>query len=248
MRKSTTEQFIKKAISIHGDKYDYSKVNYINAQTKVTIICPVHGEFYQTPNAHTSMTNKCGCPRCSMSRYPSRGKSKRRTTNDFIQHAREIHGNKYDYSKVNYINNHKKVEIICPEHGSFWQAPTLHTHGGNGCPKCRESKGERIIRVWLEDHDIEYVKEYSFSDCVNIKPLHFDFYLPAYNMCIEFDGLQHFIEDDFYTKVNKLEYIQQNDQIKTKYCKTHNITLLRISYNQIGKINSILKGEILNYG
>ena len=119
-----TEEFIKKAKGIHGDKYNYTKVNYIDCNTKVCIICPEHGEFWQSPRCHLRGR---GCSLCS--------KNKKLTTEEFIKRSREIHGDKYDYSKVNYVNNHTKVCIICPEHGEFWQKPISHLNG-HGCVKC----------------------------------------------------------------------------------------------------------------
>lgn len=119
-----TEEFIKKAKGIHGDKYNYTKVNYIDCNTKVCIICPEHGEFWQSPRCHLRGR---GCSLCS--------KNKKLTTEEFIKRSREIHGDKYDYSKVNYVNNHTKVCIICPEHGEFWQKPMSHLNG-HGCVKC----------------------------------------------------------------------------------------------------------------
>lgn len=128
-KKVTTESFIKKAIEIHGAKYNYDKVCYENAHKKVCIICPEHGEFWQTPNAQ--LRGK-GCPKCG---NINRGKAKRSHTNDFIEKAILVHGDKYDYSKVEYINNHTKVCIICPEHGEFWMIPSNHLRG-QGCVKC----------------------------------------------------------------------------------------------------------------
>jgi hypothetical protein len=129
MKKLTTQDFIERARKIHGDKYDYSKVDYINAQTKVCIICPQHGEFWQTPNDHL---NGHGCKECM--RY-SNSQRLAFTLTDFINKSKEVHGNKYDYSKVSYINNKTKVCIICPIHGEFWQTPNGHING-NGCPIC----------------------------------------------------------------------------------------------------------------
>ena len=125
MKKMSNEDFIAKAYSLHGDKYDYSKVEYINSKTKVCIICPVHGEFWITPNEHLLGH---GCKKC----YHDR---KKITTEEFIRRAKEIHGDKYDYSKVEYVNSFVKVCIICPKHGEFWQTPHGHLKG-NGCPKC----------------------------------------------------------------------------------------------------------------
>lgn len=153
--KLNTNEFIKKARAVHGDKYDYSKVEYVNTNTKVCIICPKHGEFWQTPSGHLSGK---GCHKCYK-------ESRSSTTEEFINKAREIHGNKYDYSKVNYVNAYTKVCIICPEHGEFWQIPAVHLNG-HGCPNCQgatkqykfnllqefESKYE--LRAFLENNDV----------------------------------------------------------------------------------------------
>ena len=152
----TTEEFIQKAKKVHGNKYDYSKVEYINSYTKVCIGCPEHGEFWQTPNAHLRQQN---CPKCVGLYKP--------TTDEWIDKAREIHGNKYDYSKVNYINNHTKVCIICPEHGEFWQTPSMHLKG-QGCPKCYgniTSDTEEFIEKARKVHGNKF--DYSKVEYVN---------------------------------------------------------------------------------
>ena len=153
----TTEQFIKKAREIHGDKYDYSKVEYKTARDKICIICPEHGEFWQTPNSHL---NKNGCPVCANNTLF--------TTEQFIKKAREIHGNKYDYSKTNYINAHTKVCIICPEHGEFWQLPLSHINHKSGCPNCCKNRlltTEEWIRKAREIHGDKY--DYSKVEYIN---------------------------------------------------------------------------------
>ena len=124
-KKLTTEEFISKAKQIHGNKYDYSNVNYVNKYTKVCIICPEHGEFWQTPSNHLQGNL---CPKCAHQSYKD-------TNESFIEKARKVHGNKYDYSKVEYVNSHTKVCIICPEHGEFWMIPTNHLKG-KGCKQC----------------------------------------------------------------------------------------------------------------
>ena len=128
-KKSSKEEFIEKAKLVHCDKYDYSKVEYINARTKVCIICPEHGEFWQTPHSHI---NKRGCPICWKLR---KSKNMTLTNDEFIKKAKQTHGDKYDYSKSKYINTKTKVCIICPEHGEFWQIPNIHIRGSE-CPKC----------------------------------------------------------------------------------------------------------------
>ena len=125
----TTEKIIKKFKTIHGDKYDYSKVDFIKTTIKVCIICPEHGEFWQEPHAHIKGQ---GCPKCGIIK---RSINKTNTTKQFIEKAKTIHGDKYDYSKVKYINTKTKVCIICSEHGEFWQEPHNHLQG-NGCFQC----------------------------------------------------------------------------------------------------------------
>ena len=126
--KYTKEDFINKAVSIHGNRYDYSRVCYTNSNTKVEIMCPIHGSFWQTPNMHIGMKHQ-GCPMC--------GGTKRMTTEEFIKRAMCINGDRYDYSFVEYKNNKTKVKLICPKHGEFMVSPNAHLRG-DGCPLCWE--------------------------------------------------------------------------------------------------------------
>lgn len=145
--KLNNEEFIKKAIEKHGNKYTYAKVNYVNSNTPVIITCPKHGDFQQTPNNHLSGR---GCPKCSNNNI-------KKTTEKFIADAIKIHGSKYDYSKVEYINNASKVCIICPEHGEFWQIARNHLNGDE-CPKCAIKK--RVEKAkWDTTEFIEKAKE-----------------------------------------------------------------------------------------
>ena len=107
-KKINKEEFIKKSISIHGNKYDYSKVEYINDKTKVCIICPEHGEFWQEPHSHLK---GYGCKKCK--------RGGKYDTKIFINKAKQVHGDKYNYSKSKYIGSLDKICIICPEHGEF---------------------------------------------------------------------------------------------------------------------------------
>ena len=151
MKKLTNDEFINKSKAVHGDKYDYSKVDYKNSHEKVCIICPKHGEFLQTPNSHL---NGSGCPECCDFNH-------KYTTEEFIQKSRNKHGDKYDYSKVEYVNNHTKVCIICPKHGEFWMKPQNHLFG-QGCFKCFHEKRElkynteSIIEKFKKTHGDKY--------------------------------------------------------------------------------------------
>lgn len=221
----TTSSFIKKAKNIHGERYDYNKTNYINNHIKICIICPDHGEFWQDPANH--LTGH-GCPKCA---NKLKGAYQKDTTQSFIEKAKNIHGDKYDYIKVNHTGSKISVCIICPIHGEFWQTPNCHLNN-HGCPACRESKGEKLIAGWLVDHKFKYDIEKTFNKCKNKRKLPFDFYIPSHNTCIEYDGEQHFISVDHWGGIDGLKKRQTHDDIKTKYCKNNNIHLIRIRYDE----------------
>lgn len=180
-KKSTTDGFIEKARKIHGNKYDYSKVDYTTNKEKVCIICPEHGEFWQDPHNH--LKGK-GCPICGEKVH----KPVKYTTKSFIVAATDVHGNKYDYSKTAYKNMNEPVEIICPEHGPFFQLPYLHL-SGSICPRCsrkvngvkrrltKEEFIERAKTVHGDKYDyskVEYVTE-KHKVCI-ICPEHGEFW------------------------------------------------------------------------
>ena len=224
-KQSNTEEFIRKAKKIHGDKYDYSKVEYKNNSTKVCIICPEHGKFWQRPNDHIS--KKAGCPQCKGTHLY--------TKEEFIEKANKIHNNYYDYSLVKYINNKTHIKIICPIHGEFEQRPDKHLRG-QGCPKCKKSHGETLIEKYLLENDIEYKSQYKIPIDVSINfsgKAYIDFYLPNYNLFIEYNGEQHYINrPHFGNKYNDFERQSKRDIYVKNYCKENNIRLLEIPYTE----------------
>ena len=123
-RKKTREEFIAEARKVHGYKYDYSLVEYVDFSTPVRIICPIHGEFWQRPSDHLACKEAC---------YRCRGVVK--TTEEFIEEARKVHGDRYDYSQADFKSMIDEITIICPKHGPFSQIVRLHLKG-SGCPKC----------------------------------------------------------------------------------------------------------------
>lgn len=159
MRKLTTNEFIEKARVVHGDQYNYSKVNYINNSTKVCIICPVHGEFWQTPSNHLGGR---GCVFCKKEWI---GNYRRKDANTFIEQAKKVHGDKYDYSKVEYINEKTKVCIICPEHGEFWQKPEVHLMGC-GCQKCCKTGVKLNREKFIEKARAIHGDKYDYSKVI----------------------------------------------------------------------------------
>jgi len=244
----STEEFVSKAVSVHGDRYDYSKVDYSNNYGKVCIICSIHGDFWQIPSVHTSGG---GCYRCGKK---VTGDKLRSNTKEFVDKARHIHFiSNYDYSKVKYSNNNVKVCIICNRHGEFWQKPNYHLLG-NGCPSCSSSRGELSIIKWFAENKIEYNRQHWYLDLRGFRkrPLRFDFYIPTNNLLIEFDGEQHtrpvrFKDMTQEKAVLSFKRIQHNDVLKNKYCEDNGIPLLRISYKDFKRIPEILSDAILRY-
>ena len=170
-KKLTKDEFEKRAKQVHGDKYDYKKVDYVNKKTDVTIICPIHGEFEQTPDEHLRGLN---CPYCL-------GR-KRFNIDEFKEKARQVHGDKYDYNQVDYVNRATKVSIVCPEHGPFSQTPSKHL-SGQGCPDCKggkplttkkfKEKARNIHGDYYDYRKVKYINNQ--TDVTIVCPIHGDF-------------------------------------------------------------------------
>ena len=155
-KRLTTQEFIEKAKQLHNDKYDYSKTVYSTSRDKVIIICPEHGEFEQKASSHLL---GCGCPKCvkvwsdehRQSLRKSSRKSRGMTTEEWVERARSVHGDKYDYSQTVYVNQRTNVKIICPKHGLFEQKADSHIRGF-GCKLCGyESENHNGVHEWSDE-------------------------------------------------------------------------------------------------
>ena len=228
--KKTTEEFIIQAKQIHGDKYDYSKVNYQGNKKPIIIICPKHGEFIQTPLYHLQGH---GCQKCY---YEKGGISRRIGTEKFIEKAKEIHGNKYNYNKVNYVNSKTKVIITCPKHGDFLMTPSKHVSSKQGCPICSESHMENETFLALTSENIKVERQKKFEWLKLKYPLSLDFYLPYYNIAIECQGEQHYRSFNFFKERSNVESNKARDELKYKLCSEHGIKMLYLTHSM-----SILK-------
>ena len=179
-----------------------------------------------------------GCKKCAINAM---------TTDEFIDKAKEIHGDKYDYSLVNYIGIDYTVNIICKKHGEFIQIAYHHLKG-SGCPICKESKGERLVAKILDFYNIKYIRQKSFSDLKDKRLLYFDFYLPEYNYCIEYDGEQHYKVSRFFKDKEEAYKLlidnQRRDKIKNEYCISNNIPLLRLTYKDS---DADVKSKIIDF-
>ncbi len=217
MQRITQELFLNRSTEIHHGKYDYSKVKFEHVKKHVCIICPEHGEYWQKPNIHL---RGYGCPIC--------GGSKRLTNEEFIEKARLVHEDKYDYSKVQYKNTATKVCIICPEHGEFWQTPNNHLFGA-GCPTCPESNMEGEIRHLLLNNNIVFEQEKGFDWLVYHRRMFLDFFLPEYGVAIECQGGQHFSPTKLFGGENFYKQTIERDAAKKRLCEEHGIRLLYYS-------------------
>ena len=240
-KKSNTEEFVRKAMLVHGDKYDYSKVNYRGSNKKVCIICKKHGDFYQTPSNHLFGQ---GCHYCKREHvWDKRG---RITTEEFVRKAIEVHNDMYDYSKVEYVNFKTKVCIICHKHGNFWQSPSNHIKG-HGCPNCKKSLGEQQIIKVLEFYNIDYEQQKKIPNTslfCNNRYIYVDFYLPKYNLIIEYQGEQHYRPIRWFGGVEQFNKQQERDNAVRQYCKDNKIKLLEIPYAKQQNVSEIIKNEL----
>lgn len=233
--------FLDKAIKVHNSRYDYSSVEYKDIWTKVKIICPVHGEFWQVPEDHVK---GCGCPKCGNIRMRS---MKMKPAEVFLAEARKTHGSRFDYSLARYTGCFSRVKIICPRHGVFRQTPHDHL-AGRGCPACSRSLGERTIELWLEDKGYarkkDYFSEHKFSDLYDKSEkdlLRYDFYIPSKNLLVEYNGEQHYKETAWFQDTRKAFLLRKHhDWLKRKYARDHGIRLLVIPFTEFSSIDKIL--------
>ena len=205
-RKSTTKDFIMNAEKIHENKYDYSNVDYVHNKTKVEIICKIHGIFLQSPHDHLQGNNcyKChGTPKA--------------TINDFIEKSKKVHGNKYDYSIVEYSGNKIKVGIICHKHGMFLQQPLIHTQG-HGCPNCSGNISKKETE-FLNHMNVQ-IRNYRLPEWTS-KPV--DGYDKATNTIYEFLG------DYWHGNLNKYKLNSVNKKNKKTFGQLYNDTFIMLN-------------------
>jgi len=184
-----------------------------------------------------------GCYACGQD---STHDKQRKTIEEFLEQAKEVHGNKYDYSKAEYVNRSTKLCIICPKHGEFFQTPFAHVNLHQGCPKCNSSILEERISSLLTKEGIAFEQEKRFEW---LGKQRLDFYLPKYNVAIECQGIQHFEPVAYFGGKEGFDYRMANDEKKLKLCSEHGVKLLYFSNfkekNIYTKENDLLK-EIYN--
>lgn len=222
--------FVEKARSLYGDKFDYDKSTYVNNKSKVRITCRSHGDFWILPGELTRQRADTGIqPRCPVCHFESR----RLSLEEVIKKSKKIHGSAYGYDKLILGQTLKERAIFycikCLAY--FTQKPSDHLRG-SGCPKCCESKHERLITLWLQTTEYKFESQKIFPDLRYKLPLKCDFYIEKLNLIIEFDGIQHFEPVDAWGGVEKFPIAQARDLQKNNYCTEKRINLLRIKDGQ----------------
>lgn len=226
--RKTHEQYILDLYSIRDDIEVYD--TYINENTPILHYCKRHNQEWMICPSNALMGH--GCPMC---------KSEKISLALTKSHEWYVEKLKLERPHIEaideYVNNETPIRHFCKIHNYTWKDTPHDVFCNIGCPKCTGYKHEQIIAKWLDDNMINYISQYRFNDCRDKNALPFDFYLPMYNMCIEYDGRQHYYPVDFAGKgeewaLQQLKITQTHDKIKTEYCKNNNILLLRISYLQ----------------
>ena len=251
----TTEKFIEKAKEVHGNRYDYSKVIYVQSKLKVTITCPKHGDFEQQPDGHLKGN---GCPKCA---NENNANMRRCNTQEFIEKAIKVHGDRYDYSKVVYIDNKSKITITCHEHGDFEQQPHIHL-GNHGCQKCAKETISNANRSNLDDFikksREKYGEKYDYSlvDYKNtttpvniICPVHGIFIQTpgghSQHGCPKCGGTGKLSRDEFIERSNEI-YDNKYDYSKSIY--TNGRSNIIINCPEHGEFTTQARQHLSGYG
>ena len=237
-RRLTTDQFVRRAREVHGERYDYHLVQYTGTKVPVVIVCREHGPFRMKPCRHLSGR---GCRKCIFRKL---GKERRLPFWEFVERVVNTHGaNRYDYELKDFVNLHSKIPIHCPKHGRFVQSLANHLKG-TGCPHCIQSAGEQRIRETLQMLGVAFAEQASFPECRDQRQLRFDFYVPGQRLLIEFDGRQHYDNSELWGGAEKLAQIQRRDAIKNRFAEREGYRLLRIPFYDYDNIDTILLEQL----
>lgn len=226
-KRLTKEEFIERAEKVHNNKYDYSKVEYVNNSTKVCVQCPEHGEFWITPD---SLFRGRGCPLCGTRRAQMKNRMKQDV---FLLKAKKVHNNKYDYKLSKYENTDTKICIICPIHGEFWQTPHHHLNG-HGCPHCgRNNISENKIYNYIKKNFNDAISQYNADFLIeNGYKQYIDIYIPSKKIGIEYQGRQHFIPITAYGGEYEFNKTKERDFKKFYKCLKHGVKIFYCSYEK----------------
>lgn len=225
------DDFMREVHQKYGNAYIVD--NYQGRHKKLKVTHKECGYLWETYGS--TLLSGVGCPRCA-------GIIK--TSDDFIAQLSALVGREYrvvgEYSKMS-----EKVKMKHEKCGYLWQVTPMNFIRGTRCPRCRKSHGELAIETWLNSKNCGYISQKKFADCKDQRPLPFDFYLPDYNLVIEYDGRQHFQSCGYFGGEEKFRIQHKHDLIKNKYCEDNNINLLRIPYTVTGEdIGKVIQNKL----
>ena len=230
-KKKKTIQEVREYINNEG--YTLLSDEYINCNQELEIICP---NGHNIKMSWKRFENGRRCPHCSERSWINRKKN--------IESINEIISKEGYKFLEEYTTAKTKMKCSCPN-GHIFEINWNNFKSGKRCPYCRKSKGEEIIKSILEELKIDFIPQYKFKDCKDLLPLPFDFYLPNYNLIIEYDGEQHFdINRAFNSNENKFWETVIHDAIKNAYCEDNNINMLRIPFWEYNNIKEIIKNKL----
>ena len=221
------QQFVEKLYNVNPNIEILGQ--YTNSHTKIAVKCKIDNcEWKATPH---HLLGGTGCPKCAG--------TQKKTHAEFISDILRVNPNIEVIEE--YINYHTKIKFRCKIDGHEWIAEPSNILSGAGCPECHSSKGEKAIIKFLTTNNIIFEEQKTFDGCKNKRCLPFDFYLPNYNTCIEYQGEQHYRSVEYFGGDEGYKYRQNNDNIKRQFCQDNNITLIEINYNSLNHIEKILK-------
>lgn len=228
--------FLRRAKKLHGDNFDFSKSIYKDIFTPIAVKCTICGREYKKKPVH--ILQGYGCKYCA---------GQVLTTEDIVKRAREIHGDRYDYSQTKYINRRTPIIVICKKHGPFKTNPGDHIGLKTGCPKCKISKGEAAVMLWLDRHNIHYIWQKTIHTPISPnekKVFVVDFQLDN-GIIIEYNGKQHYdIGKHAWGGEEGLLHRKRRDAALREYCRQKGIRLLEIPYTEFNRIEEILEHEL----
>lgn len=242
--------FLKKAFNKFGNKYDYSLIDISTPKKlKVSIICPSHGIFYSLKSEHLRGVNCPNCAKLIQVDKIKKSKEKHFNTEWFVKRAKQVNGNKYDYSLCVYKNQKEPVILICDKHGEFKINPSGHLYMKTGCFKCNFSKGETLVYNFLNKNNFKFETQKTFKHLLSDKNynLRFDFYLEEIKTVIEYDGEQHFKSISVFGGEKGYYELKKNDKLKELFCRDNQLNLIRIPFYDLSKIEDNLFFQLNQY-
>lgn len=227
---------IEKWIINNGCNYRLVGENFYDGKkTKMNVVCLSCKNVFNP--SWDNMLQGRACPKCAIKRNND---LKRKSHFVFLKEVFDLYGSEYTILGE-YYSCHTKIEVLHETCGTKWFIEPNAFIRGNGCPKCNSSRGEKVVSNFLKKNNIFFTEEKTFFGCVYKRNLPFDFYLPSYNLCIEYHGKQHYESVDFFGGIKSLKVQQKRDKIKEQYCKDNNIKLVIIPYWEFDNIEKVLE-------